>query len=514
MHTLAVFVCPERIGVSRVKSAGSKPMFTTPLWRNVENVEQLLSEPAMLASIIRDMADDDAKYQIYMNIWPGAFKAVMFSHDKRSKSDVDRLRKSELDIVFHGDLSDQYTYDLLLDKGRPSFGGKSRRVIYTFPQGRLKLMIAAFSAVKMKLKRIAPMDVAMCEAALRYWAPKGKKISATILLDEACTTIAFMRRGAIQALRTIPNGCNSVLSSYMQITGQGIDECLEMIKSNGVNATEDNEMPTIQDNLMRVVNKLVGEVVKLLHTTFGDDAVMDKVLLCGNFVDTVDLVPYMNTMLGMECETVSAGTLKAKAAEGIVLNGDDLARLFPFACTTCEGVDLLSQYVKSIADRNKAIVLCTVVSLIIGGLMILTPLEKKQLEEQRDASAAIMNQPEFVRVKELMDKRKEVLTNKQNLIDAIENLPHGQTNTAGIISDVLTISSGYGTVSDISVDYSGKTISMKLITNSYESFIYWQQEITKDGRFSFVQPPSFNGNGSVYNVAATLKATDFDRKGE
>ena len=123
MNTLAVFVCPERIGVSRVKSAGSKPMFTTPLWRNVENVEQLLSEPAMLASMIRDMADDDAKYQIYMNIWPGAFKAVMFSHDKRSKSDVNRLRKSELDIVLHGDLSDQYTFDLLLDKGRPSFGG-------------------------------------------------------------------------------------------------------------------------------------------------------------------------------------------------------------------------------------------------------------------------------------------------------------------------------------------------------------------------------------------------------
>ena len=153
-------------------------------------------------------------------------------------------------------------------------------------------------------------------------------------------------------------------------------------------------------------------------------------------------------------------------------------------------------------------------TLVIAGLMIVTPLEKKQLEEQRDASAAIMNQPEFVRVKDLMAKRKDVLSKKQNLINAIENLPHGQTNTAGIISDVLTITSGYGTVTEISVDYSGKTVSMSLNISSYESFVYWQQEITKDGRFSFVQPPSFSGNGTVYNVSATLNATDFDRKGD
>ena len=512
MPTLAVFVCPERIGVSRVKAAGSKPMFSTPLWRFVDNVDQLLSEPAMLASMIRDMTDDENKYQVYLNVWPGAFKEIMFSHDKRSASDVNRLRKSELDIVFHGDLSDQYTYDLLLDKGRPSFGGKSRRVIYTFPKSRINLMVAAFSAQKLKLKRLAPMDVAMSEAALRYWAPKGNKISACIMLDEACTSIAFMRHGVIQSLRTIPNGCSSVLSSYMQITGLGVDECLEMIKSNGVNATEDNEMPAIQDNLMRVVNKLVGEVVKLLHTTFGDDAVMDKILLCGNFVDTADLVPYMNTMLGAECETVSAGTLNAKAAESIALNSDDLARLFPFAATTCPGVDLMSQLVKSIAERNKSIVLCSIVTLVIGAMMILTPMEKKQLEEQRDASAAIMGQPEFIRVKELFEERKAAQNKKQNLIDAIENLPHGQTNTAGIISDVLTITSGYGTISDISVDYSGKTIKLKLVTSSYDSFIYWQQEITKEGRFSFIQPPSFSGNGAVYNVSASLTAKDFDQK--
>jgi hypothetical protein len=331
LATLAVFICPERIGISRVKTAGAKPCYATPIWNPVEDVQKLLTEPALLASLIREMAGEEEKFQVYMNIWPGAFKAVMFSHDKRNKKDVKRLRRSELEVVFHGDLTDQYSYDLLMDKGRPSFGNKSRRIIYTFPRGQLKLMVAAFKERKMKIQRIVPMDAAVCEAALRYWAPKKRTINACIVLDEGCTSIALLRRGAIQAMRTIPNGCSSVLSSYMQITGEGIDACLDMIRQNGVNASEDNEMPTIQDNMMRTINKLAGEVVKMLHTTFGENAVLDKVLLCGNFVDTVDLIPYMSTMLGTECIAADAATLKPGASAAIALNLEDLTRLFPFA---------------------------------------------------------------------------------------------------------------------------------------------------------------------------------------
>ena len=509
MATLAVFICPERIGISRVKTAGAKPCYATPIWNPVEDVQKLLTEPALLASLIREMAGEEEKFQIYMNIWPGAFKAIMFSHDKRNKKDVKRLRRSELEVVFHGDLTDQYAYDLLMDKGRPSFGNKSRRIIYTFPRGQLKLMVAAFKERKMKIQRIVPMDAAVCEAALRYWAPKKRTINACIVLDEGCTSIALLRRGAIQAMRTIPNGCSSVLSSYMQITGEGIDACLDMIRQNGVNASEDNEMPTIQDNMMRTINKLAGEVVKMLHTTFGENAVLDKVLLCGNFVDTVDLIPYMSTMLGTECIAADAATLKPGASAAIALNLDDLPRLFPFATTTCNGVDLMQGLKAEIGDRNKTIVLCSFVTLVLGGLMVLTPLEKKKLEEQRDAAAAVMNQPAYVAVKDIMTQRKEANQKKQNLIEAIEKLPHGETNTAGLISDVLTITSGYGNVSSISVDYTAETVSFSLTLRSYEDFIYWQQEITKDGRFSFVKPPSFSGNGSSYSVSATLNAKDF-----
>ena len=254
---------------------------------------------------------------------------------------------------------------------------------------------------------------------------------------------------------------------------------------------------------------LAGEVVKMLHTTFGETAVLDKVLLCGNFVDTVDLVPYMSTMLGTECIAADAATLKPGASAAIALNVDDLSRLFPFAATTCTGVDLMKDLKTEIGDRNKTIVLCSAVTVILGGLMVLTPLEKKQLEAQRDAAAAIIEQPAYVAVKDIINQRKGVLQNKQDLIEAIENLPHSESNAAGLISDILTITSGYGSVASITVDYNAETISMKVNIDNYESFVYCQQEITKDGRFNFVQPPSFSGNGFTYAVGATLSATDF-----
>ena len=509
MATLAVFICPERIGVARVKAAGAKPCYATPIWQPVEDAQKLLAEPALLASLIREMVGDEDKYQIYMSVWPGAFKAVMFSYPKRNKKDVQRLRKAELEVVFHGDLSDQYTYDLPMDKGRYSFGGKSRRIIYTYPKGRLKLMTAALRERKMKLQRLVPMDAAACEAALQYWAPEKKTINACIVLDEGCTAIALLRRGAIQAMRTIPNGCSSVLSSYMQITGQDIDTCLDMIRQNGVNATEDNEMPTIQDNLMRTVNKLVGELVKMLHTTFGEGAVLDKVLLCGNFVDTVDLVSYTSNMLGTECVVADEASLKRGATAAIALNGDDLSRLFPLATTTCADVDLMQGLKAEIADRNKTIVLCGIVTVILGGLMILTPLEKKRLEEQSAAYTDMLEQPAYLEVRDAIDRKQQAGRQKQNLIEAIEKLPHGGSNTAGLVSDVMTITSAYGRLTAISVDYNTEAINVSLMLNNYDLFIYWQQEITKGGRFSFIQPPSFTGNGSSYVVSATLKATDF-----
>ena len=40
--------------------------------------------------------------------------------------------------------------------------------------------------------------------------------------------------------------------------------------------------------------------------------------------------------------------------------------------------------------------------------------------------------------------------------------------------------------------------------------VYWQKEIVEDGRFSFLGPPGFSGNGLIYTVEANLTATDFE----
>ena len=118
MATLAVFLYPEKVGIARVKKPGFAPSYSSVQWRLVDNVPQLLDEPVLLTSLIREMVADDEKYDVYLNIWPGAYNAVMFSYDKKDKGDVARLRQAELETVFRGELNKMYTLDFKFNKGK------------------------------------------------------------------------------------------------------------------------------------------------------------------------------------------------------------------------------------------------------------------------------------------------------------------------------------------------------------------------------------------------------------
>lgn len=225
-------------------------------------MQQLLSEPAMLAAMVREKAGDENKYDLYISLYPGIYSEIVFSHDKRKKNELERLRQSELETVFHGEYASLYTYDLLLDKGKPSFNGKSRRIIFTVSKQWVNLLKEAFAAQTMKLVRLAPVDAVAAESALRYWAVADKGISLAMTLDEVCTSIAFMRGGNIMAMRTLPGGFGAVLNVYREVTGMTSEECRAMILTNGVHVAPDElTYTTIQDEVLRTVNRLDPDVV-------------------------------------------------------------------------------------------------------------------------------------------------------------------------------------------------------------------------------------------------------------
>ena len=64
--SLAIFLYPDRVGVSRMKSAGYKPSFAAPMWKQVDDMAVLLTEPVMLASAVRELIGDDKKYDVYL----------------------------------------------------------------------------------------------------------------------------------------------------------------------------------------------------------------------------------------------------------------------------------------------------------------------------------------------------------------------------------------------------------------------------------------------------------------
>ena len=509
MKSLAIFLYPDRIGISRVNAVGAKPCYAAPQWHPVEDAVELLEEPVLFASTIREIIGDEERYDLYLNVWPGAYNTIMFSYAKKKRSDVNRLRQSELETVFRGEFSKLTTYDLVLDKDRPSFGGKSRRIIFVTPKERVNLMVQTLSAQKLNLCRIAPMDAVVAESALRYWAPKDASINVCLMLDDACTSVIFLRDGYVQSVRTMPDGFNAVLRNYVATTGLSADLCRQLIRNNGVEVSKEVfDMPTLQDEVLRTINKVAVEVMKTLHTVFGDEAALDNVLLCGNFARTSGLAEHLSTLLASQCVIVDNQCLHN--TEDIVLDERDLEEMFPLSATAAKGADLMSQYKTAKSDRMISIGISAALGVGMVAMLIASPIMKSSAQKNLDRVKALLEQPEYVAVAEKYETIRALGREKNDLIAAIEALPHGGTNTAGIISDLNAVTAEYGTLIGANVDYNGKTVSVQFTTMSYDSFVLWQKKIVESGRFSFVSPPTFEGNGMLYEVDALMTVTDFE----
>lgn len=516
MASIAIFLYPDRIGMSRIKSAGAKPGFAPMQWLTVADMSELLREPALMASQIRTLIGGEGNCDIYLHLWSGAYNTIMFSHGKSRRADVDRLLQSELETVFHGEHEQLYTYDYILDNGKASFSGKSRHIVYVTQKERINLMVQAFRAMKMNLCRVTPFEASLAESALLYWAPKKDLIHACLMLDDAGTSMVFLKNGAVQSIRTIPNTFNDVMRDYLEVTGMSADRCRQLILEKGMGTGDETfAFPSLQDSVVSVCNKLVSEIAKTLHSVFGDDAQLNQILLCGAFASVDGLAEYLSRMTEVPCLIAGVETLTSGAGQGVVLESDSLAQFFPFAAAyTAKCADLLSQWKKGRSSRRSGILLSALLIVAAVGLMVITPLQMHQLKKKQAAAAALLEQPEYLAVKEQYDLNTQKKQEVAALEEAIAALPHGGSDSAGMIREIYDITAGYGTVASLGIDYNAETISLKFTTLNYDSFVLWQSKLIESGRYSFLKPPTYQGSGLLYTVEANITAVDFEAAAE
>ncbi|MDD6031877.1 MAG: hypothetical protein PUC47_00095 [Oscillospiraceae bacterium] len=516
MKTISVIVYPDRVCIASTKAAGKKPRFAQPQWVPVENGKLLVQEPVRLAALIREQVGEKEKYQVCLVLWPEAYSTVMFSNGKISKRDLKRQRLSELETVFHGDAESVYATDFLLDGGKYTFEGKARRNIYAMQRHDADLMRAAFKAQKLKVASIAPMDAVFAESAMNFCKLNKNEITAVLMLDDACTQLALIHKGRIQMIRPIPLGGSAVLAAYRaDMPEKTNDELRQLIREQSM--SDDDKLfakyPVLRDKMLALANRIANEILKNVRNIYGDEKDVSKLLICGNFAETKGLTEHFTNKMNMPCVALK-DVLAPNAAANICLREEDLDLYFPFAASAAPENDLLGEWRQMVKDRRRGIAASVVLVLVAAGVACVQPYLMKQLKAERDAAAAVIEQPEYVAVRELMDERSAINRQKAALEEAIANLPHGATNTAGIIKDLYELSAKFGTVSSMSVDYSGKVVQMDFSTDSYDTFIKWQQAVTEGDRFAFVTPPTFSGDTGRYSISAVISADDFEEPKE
>lgn len=516
MKTLSVIVYPDRLCIASTKSAGKKPRYAQPQWIPVESGKQLVQEPMKLAALIRETVGEKEKYDVCLTLWPEAYSTVMFSNSKLGKRDLKRQRLSELETVFRGDAESVYATDFMLDGGKYSFEGKARRNIYAMQRRDADLMREAFKAQKLKIHSIAPMDNVFVQSVMNFCKLDKNEITAVLMLDDACTQLALIHKGRIQMIRPIPLGGSAVLAAYRaDMPEKSNDELRQLIVEQSM--SDDDKLfakyPVLRDKMLALANRIANEILKNVRMIYGEDKDVGKLLICGNFANTVGLAAHFTDSMKMPVVALKR-VLAPNAAANICLREEDLELYFPFASAAAPQNDLLAQWREIVKNRRQNIVASILLVLVAAGLAGVQPYLMKELKAQREAAAVVIEQPEYVAVRELMDERSEVKKQQTALEESIANLPHGATNTAGIIKDLYDLSTQFGQVSSMAVDYSGKVVQMAFATDSYDTFVKWQHKLTEDGRFSFVNPPSFSGDTGRYSISAVISATDFEEPKE
>lgn len=504
MTGLFVLLYPGRIGLAPFD--GSRAPVSLQ-WRWTTETPHLMDEPALLANLIREMAGDDRPYALYIVLHPGLFRQIMFSHSSKNKRDMLRLRRSELETVLRQKEEALYTYDLIFHAPEGSFTSKERRLIYALSREWVTLMTNAFSAQKLKLCRLIPLDALAAECALRNWAPADRSISLCLTLDEGCVSAALLQDGHIVAMRTDPSGFSTALKLCAAEATAEQDACLQTIRRNGiVEAADTPEYADAADAVLRIIRQLAADAVKMLHAVFGSDARLDHVLLCGNLSRAAGVKSYFDTVLEANCDLADTAThCEHPESDAFTQNSDH----FLLDAAADVKTDLLDEIRRERKGRRGSAAICTLLAAVCLTWMAAIPTATFLLQREHQQLEALLSEPEYALTVQLCAQRDALLQEKTALEAAVAALPQSQADTAAIIGELLQLSRPYGTVKSVRIDCASGVITTDFTAVDYDSLITWQRTLSNSSHFQFLELPGFTTSGASYTVSAKLMAAEF-----
>lgn len=498
-----LIVYPDRIGLVPLNESHS----AAAQWRWTGDLPNLTEEPALLANLVRELTGNGKSCSLHMALHPGLYRQIMFSHTTRSRRDLQRLRRAELETVLRQKETDLFTYDFVFHNPESSPALKERRLIYALARDWVALITSAFAAQGMKLCRVIPLDLLSAESALRPCVPADRSISLCLTLSEECVSAALLQDGHIAAMRTDPLGLSTARNTC---DGEWAD-ILAAVYRNGIEREVDTpEYAPVADALLRMLGQLAADSVKMLHAVFGSEARIDRVLLCGGLAKAAGVKHYFDTIFEENCLLVDEMTVDGSSPASSVPQKREEALT---AAAVSTNVDLLQQMRCRRKKIRAATAICALLSAVCITLIAAAPVRTLLLQREQQALAARLSRQDYALAADLLAQRDDLLRQKKSLDAAVESLPHSQTDIAGIIRELTECSTPYGAVRSLKLDCTTAVITMSFTAGSYDALIDWQRMITDSPRFQLLEMPTFTTGGTSYAISAKLTAADFLKEG-
>lgn len=426
----------------------------------------------------------------------------------------------EAENVLHSDV-DKYTivnFEYGQQYGKANKSDDVSASLFAMNTGMLADIRVNFEKEGLRVVKITPPIAGMLYTAKEDLNSATKAI-ALISMDFAATRLVVLHNGAPIFQQSFSSVLEDIAELFSLEFGMSKMGVIDLIRQEGLGICNKCRSAQTRKQTMTMLDNAAGEILRNLRMVISTQRLdIDQIVLCDSLAKLPNIANYCRSVgLTAPMENVknlfTGETIAPVASQSAVDKGYDVTSFI-----TLNGVLTMpipeanlilgeSNIMAAIASESSSKLGKTITigigcaaalwMLVVGGWWV-------ALEMRQSNDNSTLNDPKYVKAKQLIADEKEYTDKIQNLSKDIETLPHTVVKSADIVtelfSQVLEKVDGYG---GVSINNDANTISLSVNVKDYDAYVDLRHEIA-DTKY-FVVDDEYSVSNVQQQVGTSVK---------